>query len=76
MGLLRIYLRVLALLGPEKWLASVLAAANAALAAVFLIEPWLFGRVVDALAAKSTAQAWFFILWWAAVGFFGVTFWK
>jgi ATP-binding cassette subfamily B protein len=58
MGLLRIYLRVLALLGPEKWLATALALANAALAAVFLIEPWLFGRVVDALAAKSTSGAW------------------
>jgi len=71
-GLLKIYLRVLALLGPEKWLATALALANAALAAVFLIEPWLFGRVVDALAAKSSSEAWFFILWWAAVGFFGV----
>jgi ABC-type multidrug transport system fused ATPase/permease subunit len=72
MGLLKIYLRVLALLGPEKWLATTLALANAALAAVFLIEPWLFGRVVDALAAKSTSEAWLFIVWWAAVGFFGV----
>ena len=72
MGLLRIYLRVLALLGPEKWLASILAAANVALAAVFLIEPWLFGRVVDALAAKASSEAWLLILWWAGVGFFGV----
>jgi ATP-binding cassette subfamily B protein len=71
-GLLRIYLRVLALLGPEKWLASILAAANVALAAVFLIEPWLFGRVVDALAAKASSEAWLLILWWAGVGFFGV----
>lgn len=72
MGLLKIYLRVLALLGPEKWLAVVLALANAALAAVFLLEPWLFGRVVDALAAQAGGDAWFFILGWAAVGFFGV----
>ena len=72
MGLLKIYLRVLALLGPEKWLAIALALANAALAAVFLLEPWLFGRVVDALAAQAGADAWFFILCWAAVGFFGV----
>jgi ATP-binding cassette subfamily B protein len=72
MGLLKIYLRVLALLGPEKWLAIALALANAALAAVFLLEPWLFGRVVDALAAQAGTDAWYFILWWAAVGFFGV----
>jgi len=72
MGLLKIYLRVLALLGPEKWLAIALALANAALAAVFLLEPWLFGRVVDALAAQAGTDAWYYIMWWAAVGFFGV----
>ena len=44
MSLLQIYLRVLALLAPERWLATALAAANVALAAVFLLEPWLFGR--------------------------------
>ena len=72
MWLLEIYLRVLALLAPERWLAIALAAANIALAAVFLLEPWLFGRVVDALAAKSAPEAWSYILWWAGVGFFGV----
>lgn len=72
MSLLKIYLRVLALLGPEKWLASALALANVGLAAVFLIEPWLFGRVVDALAVKASADAWSYIGWWTGVGFFGV----
>jgi glucan exporter ATP-binding protein len=72
MSLLRIYLRVLKLLGPEKWLATGLALANVALAAVFLIEPWLFGRVVDALAAKAPQGPWRYIAWWTGVGFFGV----
>jgi glucan exporter ATP-binding protein len=72
MSLLRIYLRVLALLGPEKWLATGLAVANVAMAAVFLLEPWLFGRVVDALADKAAGSAWSYIGWWAGVGFFGV----
>ncbi|MBV9316185.1 MAG: glucan ABC transporter ATP-binding protein/ permease [Gammaproteobacteria bacterium] len=72
MSLLRIYLRVLGLLAAEKWLAIGLSAANVALAAVFLIEPWLFGRVVDALAAKAASDAWSYILWWTGVGFFGV----
>ena len=72
MSLLRIYLRVLALLGPEKWLATALAVANVGMAAVFLIEPWLFGRVVDALADKASADAWSYIGWWTGVGFFGV----
>lgn len=72
MSLLRIYLRVLALLGPEKWLAMALAVANVGMAAVFLLEPWLFGRVVDALAARHSGEAWAYIGWWTGVGFFGV----
>src|SRR5215469_5740248 len=72
MSLLKIYLRVLGLLRPEKWLATRLAVANIALAAVFLLEPWLFGRVVDALAASGAPQAWSYIGWWTGVGFFGV----
>ncbi|MBS0578657.1 MAG: glucan ABC transporter ATP-binding protein/ permease [Proteobacteria bacterium] len=72
MPLLRIYGRVLRLLGPEKWLATALAVANVSLAGVFLLEPWLFGRVVDALAAKVSGAAWGYIAWWTGVGFFGV----
>jgi ATP-binding cassette subfamily B protein len=72
MPLLTIYLRVLRLLAPEKWLAIGLALANVALAAVFLLEPWLFGRLVDALATRGAPKAWHYIGWWAGVGFFGV----
>jgi glucan exporter ATP-binding protein len=72
MPLLTIYLRVLTLLAPETWLAFGLALANVALAAVFLLEPWLFGRVVDALATRGSSEAWHYIGWWAGVGFFGV----
>jgi glucan exporter ATP-binding protein len=72
MPLLTIYLRVLTLLAPEKWLAIGLALANVALAAVFLLEPWLFGRLVDALATGGSPEAWHYIGWWAGVGFFGV----
>jgi ATP-binding cassette subfamily B protein len=70
MPLLRLYVRVIALLAPEKWLAVALAVANLALAGVFFLEPWLFGRVVDALAAKH--DAWHYIGWWAGAGFGGV----
>ncbi len=70
MPLLRLYLRVIALLAPEKWLAIALAIANLGLAGVFFLEPWLFGRVVDALAAKH--DAWRYIGWWAGAGFGGV----
>jgi glucan exporter ATP-binding protein len=72
MSLLKTYMRVLALLGPEKWLATSLALANVGVAAVFLLEPWLFGRVVDALADKASSAAWGYIGWWTGVGFFGV----
>ena len=68
MPILKIYLRVIALLAPEKGLAITLAIANLALAGVFFLEPWLFGHVVDALAAKGHRDAWRFIGWWAAVG--------
>jgi ATP-binding cassette subfamily B protein len=72
MSLLRTYLRVLGRLAPEKGLAITLAVANVSLAAVFLLEPWLFGRVVDALAATGASAAWPYIGWWTGVGFFGV----
>ena len=72
MSLFRIYLRVLWLLGPEKWLAGALAFANIAMAGVFLVEPWLFGHVVDALATPSATAPGTYIAWWTGVGFFGV----
>ena len=72
MSLLRIYLRVLGLLAPEKTLAATLALANLALAGVFFLEPWLFGRVVDALAESGNHRAWHYIGLWAAVGLGGV----
>ena len=72
MDILRIYCRVIALLAPEKWLATALALANLALAGVFFLEPWLFGRVVDALAGNAHGSAWRYIAWWAGVGFAGV----
>jgi glucan exporter ATP-binding protein len=71
-SILRIYLRVIGLLAPEKALAITLTLGNLALAGVFLLEPWLFGRVVDALAAKGHHDAWRLIGWWAGVGIGGV----
>ena len=53
MPMLRIYFRVIALLAPEKWLAVTLALANLALAGAYFLEPWLFGKVVDALVDAS-----------------------
>ena len=72
MSILRIYLRVIGFLAPEKWLAIALLLGNLGLAGVYFLEPWLFGRVVDALAAKGHHDAWRLIGWWAAVGIGGV----
>jgi ATP-binding cassette subfamily B protein len=61
MNFLRMYTRVLGLLGEESRLGWTLAIANMSLAAAQFAEPVLFGRIVDALAgaqAKSTAPVW------------------
>jgi glucan exporter ATP-binding protein len=72
MSLLNTYLRVLALLAPEKGLAILLALGNLAIAGVFFLEPWLFGQVVDALAGGTRDRTWHYIGLWAGVGFGGV----
>jgi ATP-binding cassette subfamily B protein len=51
--LLRLYLRVLDQLGPERRLGVLLAVANTLLAAAAFAEPVLFGRIVDALYATG-----------------------
>jgi ATP-binding cassette subfamily B protein len=50
MSFIRVYLRVLGLLGNEARLALTLAVANIALAVSQFAEPVLFGRIVDALS--------------------------
>ncbi len=51
MSFVRIYLRVLGLLGAEARIAITLALANIALAVAQFAEPVLFGRIVDALSS-------------------------
>jgi ATP-binding cassette subfamily B protein len=79
MKLIRIYARVLSLLGPERSLAWMLACANVALAAGQFAEPVLFGRVVDTLARAQSADAppaWSnlisLLLIWVAFGMFNI----
>src|SRR5712691_5477478 len=50
MKFIRLYLRVLELLGHEARLGWLLAVANLALASAMFMEPILFGRIVDTLA--------------------------
>jgi glucan exporter ATP-binding protein len=72
MPVLQVYLRVIALLAPEKGVASLLAAANLGLAGILLVEPWLFGRVIDSLVAQSRSLAWRYIALWAGFGLLGI----
>jgi ATP-binding cassette, subfamily B, beta-glucan exporter len=52
---LRIYFRVLDLLGPAVRLAGLLALANIALAVAQFVEPVLFGHIIDALSGALPA---------------------
>ena len=53
MNILRLYARVLSLLGPESVLAWVLALANVALASAQFAEPVLLGRIIDTLTGAQ-----------------------
>jgi ATP-binding cassette, subfamily B, beta-glucan exporter len=57
MGFFKLYMRVLALLGPEARLGWILAIANVALAAAQFAEPVLFGRIIDALVKTQATNA-------------------
>jgi ATP-binding cassette subfamily B protein len=47
MKFIRLYVRVLELLGREARLGWVLAIANLAIASAMFVEPILFGRIID-----------------------------
>ncbi|BAM87036.1 cyclic beta-1,2-glucan ABC transporter [Bradyrhizobium oligotrophicum S58] len=73
MSLLRIYARVLQLLGKEARLGWLLAIANLALAVAQFAEPVLFGRIVDSLSGNaSTSTAWPLLAAWAGFGLFTI----
>jgi ABC-type multidrug transport system fused ATPase/permease subunit len=55
MRILRLYARVLELLGPQIRLGWALALANVALATAQFAEPVLFGRIIDSLAGAQGA---------------------
>lgn len=76
MSLLRLYTRVLELLGKEARLGWILAVANLLLAAAQFAEPVLFGRIIDVLSGKptagGTASPWPLLLAWVAFGLFTI----
>src|SRR5882762_965020 len=78
MSMLRLYTRVLELLGKEARLGWILAAANLLLAGAQFAEPVLFGRIVDVLSGKpstgplASSSAWPLLAAWAAFGLFTI----
>src|ERR1700753_3633675 len=74
MSLLRLYTRVLDMLGKEARLGWILAAANLLLAMSQFAEPVLFGRIVDALSGKAAqgTSAWPLLGAWAGFGLFTI----
>ncbi|WP_316174162.1 MULTISPECIES: glucan ABC transporter ATP-binding protein/ permease [unclassified Bradyrhizobium] len=73
MSLLRLYVRVLRLLGKEARLGWILAFANLALAGAQFAEPVLFGRIIDALSGNASgAAAWPLLAAWAGFGLFTI----
>ncbi|MCL2713974.1 MAG: glucan ABC transporter ATP-binding protein/ permease [Alphaproteobacteria bacterium] len=75
MPILRLYSRVLALLGKERRLGWLLATANLLLAGALFAEPVLFGRIVDVLSGKAgagSASAWPYLAAWVAFGLFTI----
>jgi ATP-binding cassette, subfamily B, beta-glucan exporter len=73
MSPLRLYSRVLELLGKAAKLGSILAGANLLLACAQFAEPVLFGRIVDVLSDKTgRISAWPLLLAWAAFGLFTI----
>src|SRR5437763_7002160 len=57
MNFIKLYTRVLSMLGPEARLGWLLAGANVALAAAQFAEPVLFGRIIDTLVRAQAANA-------------------
>ena len=79
MNFVRLYTRVLQMLGAESRLGWTLAVANLALAAAQFAEPVLFGRIIDALAgaqSRGSAPAWTdlttLLAAWVAFGLFAI----
>jgi glucan exporter ATP-binding protein len=80
MNFIRLYARVLKLLGDESKLGWTLAIANVSLAAAQFAEPVLFGRIVDTLAgaqARGGVPVWTDLITllaaWVSFGLFTIT---
>ncbi len=81
MRFLKVYGRVLGLLGPDRPIAALLVLANLAMAGLQFLDPILFGRVIDLLGRSDLLprfQLWNQAEWllglWVCVGVGGILF--
>src|SRR5918999_3634826 len=78
MSMLRLYTRVLELLGKEARLGWILAVATLLLAGAQFAEPVLFGKIVDVLSGKpqsgvlASNSAWPLLAAWVVFGLFTI----
>ena len=78
MPMLRLYTRVLELLGKEARLGWILAGANLLLAGAQFAEPVLFGKIIDVMSGKpvtgwfATSSPWPLLAAWVAFGLFTI----
>ncbi|MDX8469153.1 glucan ABC transporter ATP-binding protein/ permease [Mesorhizobium sp. VK23B] len=71
MSLLQIYWRALGYLAADKKRVAVICGANIALAMIAIVEPILFGRVIDAISSHGSVFGTLAV--WAALGAFNIT---
>ena len=80
MSMLRLYTRVLELLGKEARLGWILAVANLLLAGAQFAEPVLFGKIIDVMSGRpvtgllATDSPWPLVGAWAVFGLFMLGF--
>ncbi len=70
MSLWEVYWRALSYLAPDRHRVLVISTANVLLAAVAILEPILFGRIIDAIAGHSDIFT--PVVLWAGLGIFNI----
>ncbi|MHA6642289.1 glucan ABC transporter ATP-binding protein/ permease [Mesorhizobium sp. A623] len=70
MSLLQIYLRALGYLASDKKRVAFICAANVTLAIITILEPIMFGRVIDAMSDRRDVVP--TLVLWAGIGIFNI----
>jgi len=68
LSLLQVYLRALKYLGANRLRVSMVVVANAVLAIITIVEPILFGKIIEAISSKGDVKP--VLMMWAGFGVF------